>query len=404
MAENNSPQMKWRMIGKTVRGASHVRAELPNQDAIYWEQSAKTASFILAVSDGHGSNKCFRSHIGSNLAVHTAARVLRDLVDGQPDLGNLTAVKRMAEERLPQTLVRQWKSVVEEHLTQNAFTEQEWSRLAEKEGEKSRQLVEANPLLAYGATLITALLTEHFVLYLQLGDGEILSVSGSGEVSRPMPADERLIANETTSLCGPDSWRDFRLALQTLSTTPPALVFLSTDGYPNSFRDDEGFFKVATDLLDMIRSDGIEKVDSNLEGWLSEASRAGSGDDITVGIIKRVEDRDIDTIHERIVDCEVKVRDNEQQRTRIDDQQKRLEGVENNLNDLKDQLQNTFDRMLKLRWGFVVACVLAVVGIVLALAPWFRPSGALSRVEAPALRAAEVQKLVRSANEPAFEG
>jgi hypothetical protein len=64
-------------------------------------------------------------------------------------------------------------------------------------------------------------------------------------------------------------------------------VLLATDGYANSFREDAGFLRIGGDLLEMIRQDGIEGVDGNLETWLNEASELGSGDDITVALVCR---------------------------------------------------------------------------------------------------------------------
>jgi hypothetical protein len=138
---------------------------------------------------------------------------------------------------------------------------------------------------------------------LQLGDGDILTVSETSEVTRAIPSDKRLVANETTSLCTA-TVKDFRSSFQPLSNTPPALILLSTDGYANSFRDEEGFLKVGSDIWSIIQEDGIEKVDADLKGWLTSATRTGSGDDITLGILcrmsalnKKAEDSDPDTMN-----------------------------------------------------------------------------------------------------------
>lgn len=284
------PRSGWRVIGKSIRGASHVRAGLPNQDAIYWLPKAGVGpSLILAISDGHGSAKSFRSDTGALLAVRAAATeasYLRNSQRGQPDL---STVKRVAEERLPKTLVRRWESYVRQDLKKRPFSTAELDALEEKEGQSSRRAVEANPLLAYGATTLTVLATRSFALYLQLGDGDILTVSEAGEVSRPLPKDDRLFAGETTSLCPQNAWRDFRMRFQVFSGSPPALILVSTDGYANSFRDEESFLKVGPDLLGLIRSQGTDGVSENLETWLTEASQVGSGDDITLGILCRID-------------------------------------------------------------------------------------------------------------------
>jgi WD40 repeat protein/serine/threonine protein phosphatase PrpC len=279
----------WRVIGKSVQGASHKRVGLKNQDGIRWHtKSGSGLPLILAVSDGHGSAKSFRSDIGANLAVNTAMEVFHEFWEGQINANNLSAIKRTAEERLPQKLEIKWKEAVDKHIADEPFTTKELDALLKKEGTAGLQAVEKRPLLAYGATLLTVLVTESFILYLQLGDGDILTVSEKHEVMRPLPGDERLFANETTSLCSNNAWRDFRVVFQPL-VQPPALILLSTDGYSNSFRNEEAFLKVGPDILKMIRENGLDKVNESLETWLTEASQAGSGDDITLGIICRMD-------------------------------------------------------------------------------------------------------------------
>jgi hypothetical protein len=282
-------ESQWRVIGHSVRGASHVRAGLPNQDAIRWlPESGTGLPLVLAVSDGHGSARCFRSDVGARLAVETATQVTQEFLDSLPDSLNLSAIKRWAEENLPRAIVHRWKDRVADDIFAHPLPKANLDRLEANEDVTKRRQVVLDPLLAYGATLLTVLVTESFILYLQLGDGDILTVSEAGEVSRPpLPADARLFANETTSLCSRDAWREFRSHFQVLSGSPPALILVSTDGYTNSFRDEAGFLQVGADFLALIRADGLDAVHESLESWLSEASRNGSGDDITLGILCR---------------------------------------------------------------------------------------------------------------------
>lgn len=258
----------WQVAGQSVRGAVHERNGLPNQDAIHWlPESGFGSSIVLAVADGHGSARYSRSHTGACLAVESATRLVQEFLNSQADAGNLSLIKDTTEEWLPRALVRKWVELVLEHLNSDPLEEPDKS------------------VIAYGATLLVAAVTDQFALYLQLGDGEILTVNESGEVTRPLTKDDRLFGNETTSLCAPEAWRDFRVSFQPFVQSPPALILLSTDGYPNSFRDESGFFKVGSDILHMIRENGLSFIKENLGGWLSDSTRAGSGDDITLGIL-----------------------------------------------------------------------------------------------------------------------
>ncbi len=134
-------------------------------------------------------------------------------------------------------------------MKNNPFTEDEFKKLEEKSGASARKLVEENPLLAYGTTSLTVALEEEFVLYMQLGDGDILNASAAGEVTKPLPEDARLLANETTSMCLPKAENDFRFFVRKISgEQSPAMILLSTDGYLNSFSDEAGFFQAGTDI------------------------------------------------------------------------------------------------------------------------------------------------------------
>jgi hypothetical protein len=288
MGKGPRPRTQWRAIGQSVRGAAHLRTGLPNQDAIRWlPASGIGPPLILAVSDGHGSAKYFRSHVGAERAVEVAAWVIQDLLDGQPDPTNLSAIKRTAEDRLPQEVVRRWKESVAEHLRQSPLTPDELGALERRDGVAARQVIVDDPILAYGATVLAVLVAEEFILYLQLGDGDILVVAEDGGITRPLERDVRLFANQTTSLCSTDAWRDVQVRFQALVDPPPAVILLATDGYANSFVNEAAFLQVGTDVWDLIRTEGLEVVQGNLATWLNEASRAGSGDDITLGILCR---------------------------------------------------------------------------------------------------------------------
>ncbi len=282
-----------------MRGASHVRNDLPNQDAIAWHSTDSDSGtpLILAIADGHGSSKSFRSDIGSKVAVETAIRLMREFfIEGQPrvDLADLKAVKDIAYTLFPQRLVHEWSISVQQHLHSHPFTENDpgWQRVPQKEKLTVKTAIEQNPILAYGTTLITVLITETFILYAQLGDGDIVCIDAYGTVTRPLKADPKLLGNETTSLCSATAWKDFRIALtqypESKFEIAPALILVATDGYANSFPSEAEFLKIAPDYLQMTR-EGFQDAASQLPQFLEETSTHGSGDDITLGMIKRWE-------------------------------------------------------------------------------------------------------------------
>lgn len=276
----------WHIIGESVKGASHERSGQPNQDAIVWSSTSDNSlPLILAVSDGHGGAKYFRSAKGASFAVAAARDTLFQFQESLNSYSNYSWL----QENLTKSLINTWRSEVNAHFQREPFTNEELSLLGEKEGRTSPQIVEGNPVIAYGATILVVMITEFFITYLQLGDGDILTVSEQGETGSVFTVHSKHFANETTSLCASNAWYDFQFRIERISSSSalPALILLSTDGYKDSFRSNEAFHKVGSDLYEMIHSDKLEEIKNNLSQWLSEASRIGSGDDITLGIFYR---------------------------------------------------------------------------------------------------------------------
>ena len=288
------PAWRWQVWSASVRGASHLRSQTPNQDAVaHWvSEPNPRGPVILAVADGHGSDRSYRSDIGSQLAVAMAIETCRDFVN---DLREATPsqVKQSAEQRLPNLLVKQWQSEVERHWQNNPLTDAERERWPAARDLASRE-AEATPkekFRIYGSTLLVILADEAYALFLQLGDGDLLVVQDDAEanlsVSRPIARDETLIANETTSLCQLDAASKFQVRLSVFGERPPALLLACTDGYSNGFETPAGFEQVGPDLCRALRQDGVAIIGEELPAELERVSSLGSGDDVTAGFIFR---------------------------------------------------------------------------------------------------------------------
>lgn len=387
--KENIPQLKWRCLGESVKGASHVRSGLPNQDAIRWfPESGIGLPLILAVSDGHGSAKSFRSDRGSRFAVETAIKVIQEFfLSSQSSDINFSALKDAAQRLLPPRLVNEWRKAVnkdlglsendEEKLTNKPnFTDEEKQILVDKDGEAAWQAVENNYFLAYGATVLAVLVTDSFIVYIQLGDGDILEVDSKGNTTRPLERDPNLIANETTSLCMNKAWNEFQVHIKLYPQgTPkeiPALILVSTDGYSNSFSTDEGFFKIGQDYRQMFKSNLTEEVRQKLEGFLQETSEKGSGDDITLGMIKRLETDDRDYLTDRVEDLDRQVTVVKESSMR---QQKDISGIESTVKRLDNHQKKIDNKVVLLILGLIVTLPLSVISTALSVSLFFRLDG-----------------------------
>ncbi|MEH2327362.1 MAG: PP2C family serine/threonine-protein phosphatase [Nostoc sp.] len=381
--EENIPQLKWQCIGKSVKGASHVRSGLPNQDAIKWHPGypklGTDLPVILAVSDGHGSAKSFRSNKGSHFAVDTAIQVIKEFFlnnQGQPGDVNFSVLKDSAERLLPQRIVNEWRKAIkkdlgllendEEKLTNKPnFTDEEKQILVRKEEEAAWQAVENNNFLAYGATLLAVLVTECFIVYIQLGDGDILEVDSEGNTTRPLERDPKLIANETTSLCMDKAWNEFQVHIELYpKNTPkqmPALILVATDGYSNSFSTDEGFVKIGQDYRQMFKLKPTEEIEQQLEGFLQETSEKGSGDDITLGIIKKLEIGDLDYSEDQADRHVTSVEKKKESSVR---QQEDISEIESKVRHLWKQQEKINNKVALVIVGLSVTSILAIISTI----------------------------------------
>ena len=257
---------RWTARGASAMGSAHLRTGAPNQDA-YAVWTGRTA-LVAAVADGHGGRRYVRSGLGAQLAVSIAIQLGADLLERRrPDpMG--------AAPGLPAEVVARWRQTVLAHHDTHPLTPDEVGRAGDLD----------DPALLYGATLIVALASDDLVAVVQVGDGSVV-VGDAGGVTRPVPGDPRLVANETTSLCLTTAIDDFRWGATEL-TSPSSLVLLSTDGYGNSFASDDWETEVMADLVAQVGRHGFGKVAAELDGWASESAEVG-GDDATLVLLQR---------------------------------------------------------------------------------------------------------------------
>lgn len=252
--------------GASVRGFSHIRSNLPNQDCFGHAEAEGWA--LLAVSDGHGSSRHYRSDRGAVFAVDAALEVLRAAVRACSAQGIGPALSSVGAD-----LVRRWRDRVEADI-------EAWP-VRERPGFESHAV--------YGATCVAAAIGPEAALFVQIGDGDVLAAAPGGEVDWAIPVDPNLRGPGTYSLCQPDAAARVRARLFTpphpLAT--PDFVVAATDGLSKSYRMDQEFISVIAYMRETLRSTELSELLGDLEPWLAECSRRGSRDDVTVAIFSR---------------------------------------------------------------------------------------------------------------------
>ena len=267
--------MKRYVFGKSVKGATHEKNGLPLQDNCKIEEISDKIT-IIAVADGHGSSKCPRSDRGSLIAVNTFCTVMKNylLNYGKDGLTNLvTFLNREGDMRFAQDICEEWQARVKQSFYKNKD-----GSVLDKEGNTDWKKVYS----LYGTTLLGMLITDTFVFSFQIGDGDINYVTAD-EIS-PLVEPEKFLGTETHSLSKLDAWRKAVASVRRKNAADdvPYLYMLSTDGFSNSFVNEEEFHKTCREYYKMIGEHGYEAVRDNLEKWLKETSELGCGDDVTM--------------------------------------------------------------------------------------------------------------------------
>ena len=276
------------IIGKSVRGESHIRHDVERQDSIliidgihkhdrksqfYDEMSSDVK--LIAVADGHGSASCPYSKTGSQTASNVFCDIMSEYAAKYKDnMGELfESFNREGEtSRIAKQIIKAWEERILSHHNMK------------KRDVPKRE--DGNPDVAaiwrlYGTTLLGMLITNGYIFSLQLGDGDITYVDKNG-VS-PVIEGDKILGVETHSISKPSSWKKVltRVINLDINKEPPFMYILSTDGWINSHASEEEFHRTCMEYFNMIREQGPEVIESNLERWLSETSTMGCGDDIS---------------------------------------------------------------------------------------------------------------------------
>ena len=278
------------VFNKTVRGKMHELKERPCED---WSDSFAEENgkyYIAIVADGHGSNECFLSRIGSKIAVDTALEALKSFatsVDAEIEAATVTETAATTDDNIKQLcnkhsldsmlnsmlrplttyIVSQWRNEVELHYnslleaTKDTDSSTDlgndlkqivgypFSEAELQEIKNSKDKI-VNPSSIYGTTLIAALwLLNKYLIIIHQGDGRCDVFFDDGEVKQPVPWDPRCMGTAVTSMCDEDAANRIRCCvINLLSETGKEYqesekqkkviaCYLGSDGVEDAYRD-----------------------------------------------------------------------------------------------------------------------------------------------------------------------
>ncbi len=261
------------VFGRSVKGASHIRNGTQCQDSFKIDELSPNLT-IVAVADGHGSEKSPRSKSGSTIAVNVFCTVMRQyLAKYSVTLNDLiTYLNRDGQLKFAQDICEEWQKRVRDSYNKKPL---------ETDGEIKWE----NVYKLYGTTLLGLLITKGFIFAFQIGDGDITLID-KDNIS-PVVETEKILGTETHSLSKVDAWKKAVSVIlrRDAKANTPYLYMLTTDGFVNSYVSEDEYRKSCREYYNMIEEHGFKKVCSNLGVWLTETSELGCGDDITMVLV-----------------------------------------------------------------------------------------------------------------------
>ena len=281
--------MSWRSaVHRSRIGASHRRKGLLCQDYSLTSQFFSRNGVpikLLAVADGHGGSRYWRSHVGSRLACEMAIQQARQGLEkgvlecSVPTSSILPEWHQWLHHDLPEKILSEWRIAVAN----------DW-QFSKKSGDFETA---SFSLDFYGSTLGLVVLTPHWWGCTGLGDWDLVcakSKENQGFINAELVNQENILGKQgesTFSLCRDDAMKHFgeRCSVHGIESneTPFALV-LSTDGIRKACAADRDFLTLSSYLANegsLVVGDGeCKALDQDLDRITSE----GSGDDVSVAI------------------------------------------------------------------------------------------------------------------------
>ncbi|MDR2786342.1 MAG: protein phosphatase 2C domain-containing protein, partial [Treponema sp.] len=284
--------MNYRSFSVTAAGSSHIKHGKGCEDSSLHTPlrspgiMKKWFAELAIVADGHGSDDCFRSAKGAEIAVKCAQRAIIEFYVAIFKSKNRLSPRSELPALVKHTIA-QWHEAVDADIEKNAVTEAE----LEKVSEKYRQRYEKGENLhhAYGTTLIAAMVAETYWFGLHIGDGRLTALYKDGSFDQPVPWDNKCFLNQTTSICDDDAAERARFYVSFhKEKAPPVAVFLCSDGIDDNYpveKNEEHLYKLYRTIALTFAEDGFESTCGQLKDLVSDFATKGKGDDTSVALI-----------------------------------------------------------------------------------------------------------------------
>jgi hypothetical protein len=300
-----------RVFHSITVGESHIKKNIPCQDATISIAEHDNQIYIGVVSDGHGGSDYIKSNIGSKLLVEVTSNCIKEFMShhqaeslfksrftsrntitsgenpkfsSDQDIQNV----KLCDERLNQlfkSIISAWQMAIRKDWEENCPSKEEMLAYGVNERMIEQFQAGENIPVAYGCTLLAFARTKDYWFAFQLGDGKSIAFDSDMIAIEPIPTDELCMGSVTTSMCEDNAFDNFRYAYGT--DTPP-VFFLGSDGMDGYFSKIEEYAieplkNLYTSILEMFLEKGYDEGLNELNKSLPVLSKRGvTQDDMSI--------------------------------------------------------------------------------------------------------------------------
>jgi len=206
--------MKFNIFKKSVIGYKNLLKGYQSQDYIDYKEDEKY--IICSVADGHSTTFFKHSLDGAKFACKASISVLSEVFD----INIEKLEEKLANYEIQKNIDSKWRCLVEEHYKKN------YPNVFKIE------------YIKYATTLLSVLITDKFILYLKLGDGDIV-VKSKNKYKCPIDTRDNLVVD---SLGREDEYKHIMYQLERIEEKEDISIALFTDGYSNAFKNKLALF------------------------------------------------------------------------------------------------------------------------------------------------------------------
>lgn len=207
--------MEFSIFKKSVIGYKNLLKGSKSQDYVDYKEDEKY--IICSVADGHSTDFFKHSLEGAKFACEASISVLSEVFD--IDIDKLK--DKLINYEIQKEIDRKWRYLVEKHY------------------KKIYPNVFKIEYIKYSTTFLSVLITNKFILYLKLGDGDIV-VKSKNMYMCPIDIRNNLVVD---SLGRDGQYKNIMYRLEKLPKDMNISIALFTDGYSNAFKNKADLFK-----------------------------------------------------------------------------------------------------------------------------------------------------------------